>query len=215
MIELKKWTKNNPDLFCSKCRLLHRWCYCLKIKRVNVNTKFHIIVHHRDWSLSSNTVNLAKMVMNPFPIYLQGLKGVAIPNEKLKLSKNNTFFLFPDEDSIPITDVPLNLNEINLIVPDGSWGQAKKFKRRISCLRDYQSVHIPFINESRYYLRKEKKEDHLCTFEAMAFSVGILEGEEKKQKLLEQLDHMVEATLKSRAKKMALQKFYRSKNNLV
>jgi DTW domain-containing protein len=114
-------------------------------------------------------------------------------SDVLKEETHTPLFLFPDDKAVTLTKEYADTLEkpINLIVPDGSWRQAKKFKKRIPELAHIQSVTIPKGELSQYSLRTAPQENMLSTFEAMSRVLGILEGKKLEQSLNEILAIMV------------------------
>jgi len=87
---------------------------------------------------------------------------------------------------------------VNLIVPDGSWSQTRKFVRREPSLAGIPHVKLPGGPPSEYRLRIQPRETWLCTLEAIARGLGFLESYDVQQQLETLLRVMVERTLWSR-----------------
>ncbi len=87
---------------------------------------------------------------------------------------------------------------ITLFVPDGTWRQASKVRRRVPCLADVPLVSLPQGSATTYRLRHEPRDGGLATMEAIARAFGILEGEAVQQALERVFRIMVERTLWSR-----------------
>ena len=66
-----------------------------------------------------------------------------------------------------------------LIVPDGTWRQASKVKRRVPGLTGVPCVSVSGEARLRYRLRAEAHAHGLSTIEAIARAMGILEGERR------------------------------------
>jgi len=62
-----------------------------------------------------------------------------------------------------------------LIVPDGTWRQANRVRRRVPGLAQVQAVSLTATEESNYRLRRTHLGSRLATFEAIALALGILE----------------------------------------
>ena len=63
---------------------------------------------------------------------------------------------------------------VNLIVPDASWRQTKKFVRRELGLVGIPHVRLPPGPLSVYRLRAQRFDQNLCALEAIARAIGIL-----------------------------------------
>jgi DTW domain-containing protein YfiP len=106
--------------------------------------------------------------------------------------------LFPAADASPITDYASSPHPIALIVPDGSWPQARAHQH---LLRQHRCVTLPPLGPSEYRLRSEPQVGGLATFEAIARALRILDGNpEVSTAMLEVFRVMVERTLWFRGK---------------
>ena len=162
-------------------------------------------MHHRERYLTTNTARLARLCLPRCEIRLRGLGPNTLDLSDLIHEEGKvSLLLFPSEDAHVLSPEYLEKIKmpIKLIVPDGSWRQASKVAKREAELKNIDRVTLPFIKLSEYRLRREPKDEGLATFEAIARSIGIIEGPErgpKIQKLLEDVFRvMVSRTLKSR-----------------
>ena len=160
-------------------------CFCDLIPRIENNTPVTIITHYREKRLSSNTVHLAKEVLEKCELIERGLVGRKVSDD-LKLDDSYTYlYLYPDEDSVELNREFVDTLEkpVHLIVPDGSWSQARKIKKREPLFTKMQSVKVPYLGPSKYQLRRQKLKEGLATFEAIARALGILEGKSVQDKM--------------------------------
>jgi DTW domain-containing protein YfiP len=88
-----------------------------------------------------------------------------------------------------------------LVVPEGSWGQARRAVRREPWLLDAERVCLPSGPPSHYRLRTAPHEHGLSTLEAVARALGVLEGEAIERALLAMLDAFVERSLAVRGRR--------------
>jgi DTW domain-containing protein YfiP len=86
-----------------------------------------------------------------------------------------------------------------LLVPDGTWSQARKLLQRDPDLQRAEIVTLPPGPPSRYGLRRNAREGTLCTLEAIARALGIMEGREIEARLMSVLDLFVGRSLAVRA----------------
>jgi DTW domain-containing protein len=112
---------------------------------------------------------------------------------------SETLLLFPHADARPLEDWRGASRPITLVVPDGTWRQAKKARRRIAGLADLPCVTIPAAGPSAYRLRHAARPNRLATIEAIARALQILEGPTDGHEIQRRLDHifrvMVDRTL--------------------
>ena len=188
---------------CLRCKIHFTLCFCDKIHSVDVKTRVSIIMHHRETHLTSNTANLAKLVLPNCQISLRGLPDKPFSAESLNLSPEEMpLYLFPHEDAVELTPEFMEQHKdkkIHLIVPDGTWSQAVKFYRREEGLAGIQCAKLPPGEPGRYRLRKSSDENRLSTYEAIARALGILEFDLNVQKEMEVIfDTMVESVIRGR-----------------
>ncbi len=188
---------------CPRCKIHKTLCFCDAISELKTNTRISIIMHHRELHLTSNTANLAKLVLPNCEISLRGLPDKRFSADSLQLNSAETpLYLFPHEGAMELTPEFMTINadkNFHLIVPDGSWSQAVKFYRREEGLAGIQCVSLPPGAPGRYKLRKSSDENKLSTFEAITRALGILEQNPELQNKMELIfDTMVERVVRGR-----------------
>ena len=87
---------------------------------------------------------------------------------------------------------------IQLIVPDGTWRQARKIHSRHHELKAIPRVKISTPNDSTYQLRAQSRREGMATLLAIAFALGIIEGEVVAAQLMQLYQARVARTLKAR-----------------
>jgi hypothetical protein len=175
-------------------------CLCAHIPQFHLSTKIVVLKHWREDKLTSNTANLACLALTNSEIHLRGMKNQALHLENHLSPSENVALLYPTDDALELNEkTRLSIpRPLTLIVPDGSWGQAKKVGTREKVLKNALRVKIPQGLPSQYRLRFSPHEQNLCTFEAIARAIGILEGKEIQEKLEALFLLMVERILWSR-----------------
>jgi DTW domain-containing protein YfiP len=155
-------------------------------------------MHHREKWLTSNTAHFVELCLDNAKIVQRGIKGEEVDYHALLSLKKEPLFLFPDEDSVTLTeDFPLD--EYHLIVPDGSWSQAKKFKRRIPEFKNIRTVKLGKTTPSRYLLRRQGIEGGLSTFEAISRALSLIDKNPLLDKTLDSIfEVFVRNTMMSR-----------------
>jgi DTW domain-containing protein len=177
---------------CPLCKIQKSLCFCDEIKTFACNTKLSVIIHRKELFLPSNTVNLLK---RNFPQLSMVSRGTPLDEEQNELILDENYyplFLYPDENAVELNNELLSTisKPIQLIIPDGTWRQAKKMKRRTEQLSDVTSIKLTGDFKSTYSLRKQKYENGLSTYEAVAKALGIIESKELEQVMLQQFKIM-------------------------
>lgn len=167
---------------CPRCKINPSLCFCHLLTPIETKTHVLMIMHHREKHLTSNTASLAKELLPKSDLHLYGLPDDTGGMERVQkiIANKRCFFLYPDEQALDIAEIKLedSKQSLCLIVPDGTWRQAKKIKRRNSLFNDIPCIKLPAGKEGLYQLRNQHKEEGLCTFEAIARALGVLEGKE-------------------------------------
>ena len=177
-------------------------CFCDEIKVHDTKTRISIIMHHREKHLTSNTAKLATLTLSNAEIHQRGLPDRPFSIHDLNLEAGVLpLYLFPDEDALELSQEFLNAHPgpYQLIVPDGTWSQAKKVRRREPGLADLLCVKLSEEVKGEYKLRKGVREDGVCTFEAVIHALEILENKEVALDLLRQFRLLNERVAKSRS----------------
>jgi DTW domain-containing protein YfiP len=180
------------DQRCIYCKVNLRWCFCDRIQKIDTESHVSIIMHHRERFLTSNTALLTQRLLNNCDISLRG--HLTKPFNFKLMPQRTPLYLFPHEEALELTNEYVNQinSPIQLIVPDGSWRQAKKFYRRTPELAGIQCVKITPPQKSRYSLRSQSSDEGLCTIEAIAYALGVIEDSSIKKHLIDGLDVMNE-----------------------
>jgi DTW domain-containing protein YfiP len=105
--------------------------------------------------------------------------------------------LFPAEDARPLADFAAEPGPpLTLIVPDATWSQAARMRKRVPGLSGVPCAHLPLGLTSEYRLRHDPRPSHVSTLQAIAHALGILEGDEMlTEELLRVQRLVVERTL--------------------
>ncbi len=195
--------RSPPENRCPECKINLKLCFCENVSKLETNTRISIVMHHREKHLTTNTAILAKRMLTKCEIFERGLPDRPFDIADLAIASNeDLYFLFPSVDAVVLDREFVQKNKgksIHLIVPDGSWRQAKKFHRREKSFSNIKCIKLPEGFLSQYKLRKEPRPDGLCTYEAISGALLMLEESEPLyNKLMDTFNIMVERFLKSR-----------------
>jgi DTW domain-containing protein YfiP len=162
-----------------------------------VRTRVVVVMHQRESITSSNTGRLAVQSLEGAELRIRGGRDDrerATP----RAAGGPRLALFPAPGARALGPGDASAGPVTLFVPDGNWTQARKLLRRDDELRAAEAVTIPPCGESRYKLRRNPRENGLCTLEAIAYALGVLEGPDVEASLLATLDRFVERTMRVR-----------------
>jgi DTW domain-containing protein YfiP len=178
-------------------------CLCSEFPRFSsLRTELRLLIHRYEGNTTTNTGLLACELVPDSRVLWRGWKpeeaeAFAPGREEPWLSPSELFtegrtplLLFP-EPGAQIVDsswierrMAVDPQEkFTLLVPDGSWRQAKRVGRREPALKDVIRVTLPPGPPSEYRLRREPHPSFVCTFEAIARILGVIEGATVQQEL--------------------------------
>jgi DTW domain-containing protein YfiP len=158
------------------------------------------VIHHRELSRSSNTGLLALRALVNSEMRIRGEGREALDLKDLITLQYRTFLFYPSGDAAEL-DEALVMQErtpIQLLVPDGTWRQARKIHSRHPELRDLPRVKISTPNNSTFQLRAQTRPERMATLQAIAQGLGIIEGDLVRIQLMKLYRAKIERTLKGR-----------------
>lgn len=177
----------NVHMRCPRCRIHVDLCFCDAIRPIKNFTNLSLIVHVRELTLTSNTAHfLAEMMPETTEIYIRGKRDNNFESTPILARSGTPLFLYPSEDSVELNQDFLKKHPgpYHLIVPDGSWRQARKVYGREEGFRSIPTVHLPGGFTRQYELRESPRPEWLSTFEATAYALGIIESQELSEELM-------------------------------
>ncbi len=187
---------------CEECWFRHELCVCALIPQRELNTRLLLLMHHTEWASTTNTGRFALRALPNSEVRFRGLPEVKVSLDDLRNGPGQLLLLYPSEKAQLLTPewVATLKKPVTLIVPDGTWRQAAKVFRRERVLREQAiPVMLPEVMMSDYLLRRMDKPGALCTLEAIAHAMGVLEGEEIRDDLLELFNLVNLRTLATRS----------------
>ena len=185
---------------CAQCRLHVEQCLCDSVPRIAIDTRIVLVMHRRELSKPTNTGRLALLALEDCQLHIRGHQERPADLSVIPDAGRRTWLLFPREDAVELSHelVAADPRPITLIVPDGTWGQARAAVRREPDLDAATAVLLSPGQPSRYRLRQEPVPGGLATVEAIARALGVIEGPDVQRKLERLFDTMVERTLETR-----------------
>lgn len=192
---------------CTNCRINHYFCVCADLSTFSIQTNVSLIVHVSELKLTSNTAQFVeKNLPDRAEIFIRGRMYDTFSADPILARSGRPLFLFPDEDSVELNAefVANNPGPYHLIVPDGSWTQAKRVKKREERFDSVPTVRLPAGIVGEYKLRKAPQPEWVSTYEAVAYALGILESKDCEEHMMKFFRKWVQATLNSRSGNFSL-----------
>lgn len=170
---------------------MHRTlCICALIPRVETRTRLLLVLHQLEDRKPTNTGRLAARCLVNGAV---SARGGAAPATFWQGTQ--PLLLFPHGDARPLEEWRDSPRPLTLVVPDGTWRQANKARRRVEGLVDLPCVALPPMVRSSYRLRHDRRPDRVSTIEAVALALRILEGPAAAEPLERIFRIMVDRTL--------------------
>ncbi len=192
---------------CTNCRINHYFCVCSELSTFSIQTNVSLIVHVSELKLTSNTAQFVeKNLPDRAEIFIRGRMNDTFVADPILARSGRALFLFPDENSVELNAefVSQNPGPYHLIVPDGSWTQAKRVKKREERFDSVPTVRLPAGIVGEYKLRKAPQPEWVSTYEAVAYALGILESKACEEHMMKFFRKWVQATLNSRSGNFSL-----------
>jgi DTW domain-containing protein YfiP len=189
---------------CDRCLLRRVLCACSLIPSLRLKTRLSVLMHWREIETTSNTGRVACLAIAGSRIHVRGRRGSTLPSDEILKTSEQALLLFPTESSTELTPSLIESFDrpMHLVVPDGTWRQAKKVAVREKAFKLLPRVHLPAGAPSRYQLRQTPHLRNLSTLEAITRALRILEPDRERE--LEALEAafevIVERILWSRGK---------------
>jgi len=187
---------------CPRCEIRKPLCFCAWIPQLTLQTRVLILMHTFEQPLTTNTAKLVNKALTNSEIRIHGRIDDRLEAASLHQSGTKSYLLYPSATATELSaDFVSSLSEpVMLIVPDANWRQTQKFVRREPALAGIPHVKLPAGPLSEYHLKVQRHACGVCTLEAVARAIGILESPEAQSQLEVLLRVMVERTLWSRGK---------------
>jgi DTW domain-containing protein YfiP len=179
--------------------------------RIELKTKITLIIHHRELSRASNTGLLAHRALVNSAVRIRGEGREVLDLQELLSPQYRTLLFFPCADAVELdgTLVTQDRRPTQLIVPDGTWRQARKILFRHPELKELPRVKISNPDHSTFQLRAQSRPERMATLQAIAHGLGVIEGDPVRAQLMKLYNTKIERTLIGRGllrEKHALEK---------
>jgi DTW domain-containing protein YfiP len=182
---------------------MHRsLCLCVILPSLSTRTQLVLVLHQLEARKTTNTGRIAALCLPGSRIVVRGRDDRAAlgpgPPPLLWAEGTQPVLLFPHDSARPIEAWRGSPAPVTLIVPDGTWSQAIRTRKRIPGLAEVPCAALSdasSLTAARYRLRHDGRPDRLSTLAAIAIALGVLEGAGVQQALERALAMMVERTL--------------------
>lgn len=187
----------DPCRLCGASRVL---CLCDVMPRIELRTKIFLLIHHRELRRNSNTGLLAVKALVNSEVRIRGEGREALDLKDILIPEYRSLLFYPSDDAEELTRelVAQDPRPIQLIVPDGTWRQARKIHSRHHELKDIKRVKIGAPDRTAYQLRAQNRPEGMATLQAIAHGLAVIEGEAVAARLMKLYYTKIERTLLGR-----------------
>ena len=188
---------------CPNCRINNNLCVCHILIPFEIKSTISLIVHVNELKLTSNSAQfIQKMLPQNAETFIRGQVYNNFEPSGIVKREGRPLFLYPHDDAVELnedfkTKYP---GPYHIIIPDGNWHQARRVRKREAAFKEMMAVKLPEGILGEYKLRRALQPEWLSTYEAVAHTLGILEGKEITEKLMEFFRVWVKTTLYNRSK---------------
>ena len=181
---------------CPRCQRARRGCLCAQLRPQASRVMVAVLQHPREAKVSKGTGLLVRLALSN-SVLVRHLDADRSPRFRELLGRFETGrvgLLFPEPDARPLEEAVGQLD--CLLVPDGTWPQARTVMRRTLSLARLPRFALPPGEPSRYRIRKPPRPGALSTIESVVRALRILERDAQGyQSLLDLFERMVETQL--------------------
>jgi DTW domain-containing protein YfiP len=163
---------------CPGCGLTHTTCLCSTYPRLASSIAICVVMTRSEARSASNSARLLSLWLPGVELHVRGGADDTGAPERW-VARPGSALLFPGGSC----SEPLPADVRHLIVPDGTWAQARRIERRCFGTSGLPRVSLATSWPSVYELRRGRQ--GLCTFEATALALGVLGHAPLAEALLE------------------------------
>jgi len=169
-------SRGKRALRCPECALVLGQCLCASGDRLATATHVALVMPRRENKKSTATGPLALGLLRNSRLYVHGERDAPLDLRHLHDRGRRVLVLLPSEDARVLTSelVAADPRPVTLVVVDGNWRQASRAARRVPGLEQAERVCLSADRGSVG-----------STLEAIARSLGVLEGPEIEAHLLQ------------------------------
>ena len=173
---------------------------CAELPRLDLRTRITLVIHHRELSRSSNTGLLAHQSLVNSEVRIRGESRETLDLSDLLSPNYRTLLFYPSGDALELDRelVCQDSRPIQLIVPDGTWRQARKIHSRHPELKNIPRVKISAPNHGTFQMRAQSRPERMATLQAIACALRIIEGDLVAAPLMKLYRARVDRTLRAR-----------------
>ncbi len=178
---------------CPDCGLHDELCICASLPRIRISTRIVVVQQFREHHKPTNTGKLVPRVLVNAALIRYGEQEVDFDPTELTRAGVTYRLLFPAPEAVSIAERPAPDGPVCYVIPDGTWLQCRRMRRRVEGLQGLEAVALPPGPDSIWPGRRQVDPRGLSTFEATARLVAHLHGEEIARPMHEAFERLARA----------------------
>lgn len=156
-----------PDGRCAACAFPESHCLCARIPRLELPVRFLILRHASEIPRLTSTARWAALALPGTELVDYALPGA--PLDAAALDLEGAWALFPSAQPTP----PGSARPARIVVPDGTWQQARRMMQRVPALQRLPRLSLPPAAPA-LRLRRPPIRGGMSTLEAIAETLRFL-----------------------------------------
>lgn len=154
---------------CPGCQLRFQ-CVCDRLTKFSADLHIALLMHPNETTRDTNTGQwLAQSLRSCSRHIWQRTQPCSELMQMIASGDYLPYLLFPSQHSVEVRHAYRQSvsqhKPLLLIILDGTWQEAGKMLRKSDWLRALPQIHIRPNQQSRYRLRRNQQQGHLCTLE--------------------------------------------------
>jgi DTW domain-containing protein YfiP len=146
-----------------------------------------VITHAHEIIRPSNTARFATRMLRHSQLIVHGREDD--DGRAWGFSRPNPLVLHPDGRPLVAADAARH----TLIVPDGTWRHVRRMLKRLPVLKTGDTVCVAAPAHTELTVRREPRDGHTSTLEAVARAMGVLESPVVEAQMMAVLEQVVTA----------------------
>lgn len=186
---------------CKRCYVHIELCVCASLHLRATAVRVVMLMQYQELKKPTNTGRLVPLLLEGAEMRVRGDPAGPFRVDDLVVPERRVLLLDPAGE--PLARDPADPRPVTLLVPDGTWRQARRTARRGSiALRGVPRVRLPEAPPAPHRLRDAPSPDRVSTLEAVARAVGVLDGPEVQAHLEAAFRLVVTRTLSTRGQRV-------------
>ncbi len=178
---------------CATCRMHVQRCVCPLMPSIPTRGRWVIVQHPGEAHKTTNTGHLAARAL--LGAHRCTVRSRTAPLDPPPDLGPRAWVLFPSDEAVSPEELP---PDATIVVPDGTWTQARKMIRTSAQLSGLPRVGLPTGAHARWSLREETSARGMSTLDAVCWLLAALEGPAAAAPLEELARAMWARTMESR-----------------